>query len=328
MNSIKTKLTETKNKFFSISRNDGELSEEEAVKIRTLIAKTFSLIEHGKSSLSKNLNERVVLVIGQTGVGKSTLINYLSGARLTAVDDYGDFILHVENQVGEIEIGHEATSKTTVPNKWHDQINDIIYWDCPGFEDTKGAEQDIANAFYIQRLFHNAFLKILIVVQHTTLKEKRGSAFSHLIGKLGALLKDFDHFKTAIALVVSKTPEEATKDNVRKTIHGIVDKASGSLNDVQISIMKFLLENPQRIEIFGSPTQAGVIGDEQKNKILNMIKNVAKEVSKSDVNITVSDTSLLVSDEISKEFVNSGSRIYILKKYQRSFKKKYNTSLL
>jgi len=43
-------------------------------------------------------------------------------------------------------------------------MSKIVYWDCPGFEDTKGVEQDIANGFFIKEIFDNSErVKILLV---------------------------------------------------------------------------------------------------------------------------------------------------------------------
>jgi len=39
-----------------------------------------------------------------------------------------------------------------VPTLYKDSQNKY-YWDCPGFEDSKGPEQDISNGFYIKKLF-------------------------------------------------------------------------------------------------------------------------------------------------------------------------------
>lgn len=111
---------------FVEQKNIPILSEKEAEVIKESIEKTFSLIEEGKQKLSNHDDEEVVLVIGKTGVGKSTLINYLSGAELVAAKKgFGGYVLNVKDQVGNIKIGHSNVSETTIPNKWHDQNTGI-----------------------------------------------------------------------------------------------------------------------------------------------------------------------------------------------------------
>ena len=39
-----------------------------------------------------------------------------------------------------------------MPNKWIDSEGNT-FWDCPGFNDTKGSVQDIKNGFFIKRIF-------------------------------------------------------------------------------------------------------------------------------------------------------------------------------
>jgi hypothetical protein len=51
-----------------------------------------------------------------------------------------------------IPIGNDILSVTSVPNKGIDP-DGKIYWDCPGFEDTNGSQQDVINGFYIQKIF-------------------------------------------------------------------------------------------------------------------------------------------------------------------------------
>lgn len=53
------------------------------------------------------------------------------------------------------KIGSTLVSETTVPIPYLDDKNNI-YWDCPGFEDSKGPEQDIANGFFIKKIFDSS----------------------------------------------------------------------------------------------------------------------------------------------------------------------------
>jgi len=275
------------------------LSEKEAEIIKESIVKTFSLIEEGKAQLSNHDDEKVLLVIGKTGVGKSTLINYLSGAELVATKKgFGGYVLNVKEQVGNIKIGHSNVSETTVPNKWYDEKTGITYWDCPGFEDTKGAEQDIANAFYVQRLFNNPKLKLVVVVQETTFMEDRGSKFIDLIGKLGILLKDFNKFKDGLSLVVTKASPSMTTEDVKYGIGTYLEEVK-NLSFVQKEILQFLSGKDGKVELFTTPREPGPISGEMRDKMLWMINNT-KYVDKSEVNITVSDKSLLVVEEMAK----------------------------
>ena len=50
-------------------------------------------------------------------------------------------------------IGNSSVSKTITPKCYRNDKTGVIYFDCPGFNDNKGPEQDIANSIFIQQLF-------------------------------------------------------------------------------------------------------------------------------------------------------------------------------
>ena len=52
---------------------------------------------------------------------------------------------------------------TKFPNKWV-EAQGITYWDCPGFNDTNGFEQDVINAFYLNRIFDVSDQVNLVIV--------------------------------------------------------------------------------------------------------------------------------------------------------------------
>lgn len=82
-----------------------------------------------------NENEEAVIVIGDTGVGKSTIMTFLSGSELVVKFDGLKPTLDTVNQ-GRIKIGHQKYSETSVPTKV--VIDKMAFYDCPGFKDNKG----------------------------------------------------------------------------------------------------------------------------------------------------------------------------------------------
>ena len=137
-----------------------ELSTEPKTKEEILLHQIKTIhfkIKKGKK-LMKTQNNKAIIVIGKTGVGKSTMVNFLSGAEMEIKHEEiiqdgkkrNIMYLAPKKQLGKVKVGCKASSETTIPNRWVDVKNDVIYWDCPGFEDTNGIEQDNANAFYLR----------------------------------------------------------------------------------------------------------------------------------------------------------------------------------
>ena len=79
--------------------------------------------------------DEAVIVIGDTGVGKSTILAFLSGAKLYVRYDGLKPTLDCP-EGSNVKIGHNKYSQTSIPNKI--VIDGIAFYDCPGFRDNKG----------------------------------------------------------------------------------------------------------------------------------------------------------------------------------------------
>jgi len=63
--------------------------------------------------------------------------------------------------------------------------------DCPGFQDTDGPPQEIANSFSNKRLMENiTHLKITFVATMSSLKENHGLMFIYSINNFSKMFKD------------------------------------------------------------------------------------------------------------------------------------------
>lgn len=125
------------------------------------LPKLKAMIKNGIASIPKDPNaEQAVIVIGDTGVGKSTILAFLSGQELYVRYDGLKPVLDCPNNKN-IKIGHEKYSETSIPNKV--LIENLAFYDCPGFRDNKGEEYEISNSFFVQRLL-DIYPKVKIVI--------------------------------------------------------------------------------------------------------------------------------------------------------------------
>lgn len=116
------------------------------------VPKIRSLIDAGFNALAANKKQqRAVLVIGDTGVGKSTILSYLAGNKLIVKHNGLNTVIDSIDSQNKLKIGHEKYSETTVPTKI--VIEDLDFFDCSGFKDNRGDEFEISNSFFLQRLF-------------------------------------------------------------------------------------------------------------------------------------------------------------------------------
>ena len=94
------------------------------------------------------------MLLGNTGVGKSTLIAYLLQIKLIEVDiklstfeGYKRIIKKFnDEEFPSLKIGHEFKSETTCIRGFKSTEMKVMICDSPGFNDTKGVEVDIANS--------------------------------------------------------------------------------------------------------------------------------------------------------------------------------------
>ena len=110
------------------------LSEDQSQSIRAALSK-----------LRKDCPEFGVLVIGRTGVGKSTLINNLLGKEVTSV-------------------GHTLQSETPTVNPHEDSVEGvpIIVYDTPGLGDIKGEEEEAKHLCIMKDLLEKGKIHLVV----------------------------------------------------------------------------------------------------------------------------------------------------------------------
>jgi len=92
------------------------------------------------------------------------------------------------------KIGHSSFSTTSIPHVYTNNKENKNYWDCPGFEDTNGPTQDIANGFYIQKIFNNSkMVKIVIVISDSDFETSKSQSIVDSIDKLSLLVPQLEN---------------------------------------------------------------------------------------------------------------------------------------
>jgi energy-coupling factor transporter ATP-binding protein EcfA2 len=258
---------------------------------KIMIKEIFHLIENGIKEINCNEGE-VVLVCGRTGSGKSTLINYLIGNELKTVKLPNKKIPAIEiahHNQNSAKIGHGDKSETFIPQKFLDKERGVAYWDCPGFEDTRGAKYDIANAFYVNKIFSSAKAKVLAVVEESALTgDGRGQVFKSLIANLYDMFGDAEKLSDSMVLVFTKS---VNIENFRAHLTNIVNE-DNKLTSEHRAVLQCVI-NRSAIAVFNQPMMQGVLDDEDRQAILQAISKVSY-VHHEEINFLISHDSLRV----------------------------------
>ena len=175
------------------------------------------LIHNGLAAIPiDNENQEAILVIGDTGVGKSTIMSFLAGAQL--VVKYDGLKPYLDNSSNsKIKIGHEKYSQTSIPTKV--VIQGMAFYDCPGFKDNKGEEYEISNSFFVQRLldlYRN--VKIVLIVDESHISEARADKLPKLIKNLHRSFKTFDDIKDGVCIIINRAAPDHSVDDYNKEI--------------------------------------------------------------------------------------------------------------
>jgi energy-coupling factor transporter ATP-binding protein EcfA2 len=152
-----------------------------------------SIIRHGNEDINKFKDKDVVLVIGKTGVGKSTFIQLLHGVEMERT---GDTSQPYRAKVGsaclpDFAIGHGKTSQTKILKSYLDSrfTTDLVFCDLPGYKDTESIYIDIAVSVWINRIAKiSKSIRLVLMIQMSTLLEARGGNFRELLTLMVKLL--------------------------------------------------------------------------------------------------------------------------------------------
>lgn len=225
--------------------------------------------------------QRAIFVCGDTGAGKSTLINYLTGQELipVKVPNRNTYTINTKDASPHIPIGHGRTAQTKMPKVALDNDTGLLYVDTPGFKDTQGSKVDIKNTFAINKFFNSTKeVKIIVVVEESEiLGGSRGQAFIDLMHTLHTRFKNRDKLINSIAIVISKSKDIS---NPKKELIDIVtenDSPNAKENKAfllsvlnKAHVLKF--QAPEAPKLYG--LLGGGISTTDKAKIMAAISQI------------------------------------------------------
>ncbi|WP_339052569.1 GTPase [Candidatus Lariskella endosymbiont of Epinotia ramella] len=244
-------------------------------------------VELGNEKIS--YNKDIVLLLGDTGVGKSTLLYYITGAELDVknanISGERTSILKSNGHFSRSKISHDTPAKTKFPNFYEHE--GIIYLDCPGLGDTNRYEKD-----QLFELSENA--KVVLLLSEENLSDK-GEKFIALLSKLKHLLGNFDDVKDALSFVITKASLGYDIQNFRAWINNTVipqQNHTGFTTEFHEKMLSHLSSEDSRIGLFLKHDESSFINDIIK---LNL------KIIKENINASTAARGLKVQFELSNE---------------------------
>jgi hypothetical protein len=217
--------------------------------LRTLIIEAFRATEDGTG-------KNIVLFLGPTGAGKSTLINYLL---------YRPMIKHINLKTkrasvvvkkgyenGCAKIGMDRTNSATLyPEIFWSQKDNIYYCDCAGFGDSGGDQYQVCASIATKKVVHSArsVRTIVLVIDWSTIDAGRADGFINALQTLRDFLSnneagvvDSKIFQESIIFVFTKTPADLSLDNILATLQEIKEEKEQNIRRNENAAIVFMCD--------------------------------------------------------------------------------------
>ncbi|KAF0512857.1 Macrophage receptor MARCO [Gigaspora margarita] len=196
--------------------------------------KVLQLLEEGEEKVVLGSQKDLILILGVTSLGKSTLAQFLKGnTNLKSKISRGLFII-----VGDERIQGGLESKTIFPELIDEGEN--VFYDCPGFEDMRGIDKDISSTYFIKKVIdHAERLKIILTMNGMSFFER--DTFPKLLKHTSSLIKDVDFLNEVKEEASKKLKPDISLDErkLHKDTKKIVDALLIQKNDNYIKLGLF-----------------------------------------------------------------------------------------
>lgn len=201
-------------------------------------------IVDGSRILELVKGKEVVMVVGKTGTGKSTLMQALAGKKMSesayTTIKFGEtiekYVFVAEDPLAGFEIGHVKSSKTRHMNGYAAKykgkdgtMQELIYIDSPGFEDTEGPEIDIATSAMMSQIANRCHrLRFVILINYVSLLEDRGGAIRGVLKLVRNFVRNFEESKQCFMFLFTHTNE-------------IKDISQDSVDDAKVTLRREII---------------------------------------------------------------------------------------
>jgi len=244
------------------------------------------LLRAGEREAEKARGKEIVVFFGNTGAGKSTLINYLYGCTMIEADR--KIIVDPDSKIKEVaDIGGDLSSCTYIPKKIPDVTfylqpssenvdrkiqHRFTFYDMPGLSDSRGVEVALANTIALKQIVRDAkSVRFVMVFDHTQLKAEK-----------------YVKWKEAVKLL---------EERFNKTVGGgrslcvVMTKETDNLATIKKDIRKFADEHPELFDLSDSVSVYTPLDSSRREQTLDTILSTSA-FSKLNVEVSMSGDQL------------------------------------
>jgi energy-coupling factor transporter ATP-binding protein EcfA2 len=232
------------------------------------IQKEFTKHSH---LLHSSRDRDIVVFLGNTGAGKSTLVNLLSGKKLY-VNEYGQgYTLANQNDQTAMPIGATGDSQTLYPKSIAID-NNLFFFDLPGFNDIDGSERNLVNAAFIKQiLIEAASVRFVFVAGEDEFTVLRGEPIKKMFNVIRLLFVE-DQGIDLINNGVFVTTKSMCR-NEHNSINYLLQKVAGSDKEALQTQLQNWIHSSRLCHMHHPVLEPDLVVT--KNRILTLIKNTS-----------------------------------------------------
>jgi hypothetical protein len=162
-------------------------------------------LDKHKSLLTISKDRDIVVFFGNTGVGKSTIINFLGKKPLKIGRWRQNYELINNFDTTAMKIGHGLNSETAYPQ--YLDVDGLLYFDLPGFVDSNGSIKDLVNASFIYQVLVKAkSVRFVFVLGQEQITSDRGVGMKTFFEAIFKAASNFyELIRSNSMLVLNKT---------------------------------------------------------------------------------------------------------------------------
>ena len=254
-------------------------------KTKTL-ASYLKSVDIAKETLQNSNN--VVMVLGSTGAGKSTLVNYLQGASYEK-DPVFDIVkapLRLSEKSKEYAQTSDCMGKstTTIPGMYNHNT-DFVYVDFPGFGDLSDDEECLLASALVARYFFRYVKSIKAIVVVTNIDEitaTRGKYFLKLVETLQTVIKELDLVKSSLFFLLNKFEDDIEKHDYTTAVARMVKTLQFKMTGDEGLIARLIEDKRKAERRLSKLNQKSSETTEEKNKKLKKINKLMQTLKKID----------------------------------------------
>lgn len=253
--------------------------------------------------------EDVIILIGLSKAGKTSLANFLTGVQLTGTKNARYEPITLQNVYKD----HGAVIPVVPRRCCSDKF---IIWDMPGIDDNQNEFQDIINAIYISELLKKVkSAKILLAVDMENIRAQNVKLILTLLTAVENLFNDrLRESFSAISMIITKVDSDIQKIPVTKTLitdmifEKLLSQRSPKISEVTKALLSHLIENHKKIGLFKRPTEIGsIISNAIGDGIIEAIEStesIRKEILEQ-ITPSISGTSQVLLYKMCDEFCST-----------------------